>query len=78
MVILEEKWANGQVRDVEYEFGGHQIRIWGHVFRLFHCEYGEIQPQIFPYLQIRAVFGVPELQGTQMGPNGSPNAKGTA
>ena len=24
-----------QPRDVEYEFGGHQIRIWGHVFRLF-------------------------------------------
>ena len=43
-------------RDVEYEFGGRQIRIWGHVFRQFHCEYGEIQPNFFcickygPYL----------------------------
>ena len=48
-----------QTRDVEYEFGGRQIRIWGRVFRLFDCKYGEIQPQIFPYLRIRAVFGVP-------------------
>ena len=29
-------------RDIEYEFGGRQIRIWGHVSRLFHCEFGEI------------------------------------
>ena len=28
-------------------------------FVFFHCEYSEIRPQIFLYLQIRAVFGVP-------------------
>ena len=28
-------------------------------FAFFNCKYGEIQPQIFPYLRIRAVFGVP-------------------
>ena len=45
--------SNTHLGAAKCEFGG------GHVFRLFHCEYGEIQPQIFPYLQIRAVFGVP-------------------
>ena len=40
----------GGTRAVEYEFGSRQIRIWGRVFRFFHCEYSEIRPQIFLYL----------------------------
>ena len=37
----------------KYEFGGMYFAFFT------VSEYGEIQPQIFPYLQIRAVFGVP-------------------